>query len=621
MSGATVNTARAGRVEAPIIILGAPRSGTTLLAHVLGSHPDVALANEPRMVWRYGNDRRSDELRAEHATPRVVDHIHASFAALLRERGATRLVEKTPSNSVRPAFVNAVFPDACFIHITRNGWGAVPSMRDFWARRAQGYDAKQARKMLRRAREARLSQLPFYARELVSRVLNGPASHVRLYGPRLAGLQAIADELGRLEASALQWRTCVDQSSIFGRGLGSDRYFELHLEELNAATITQILDFCGLPLAAAVLERFEATYQRQAAARQAPLTAQERARVSAYIAPANAWLGYPPAADDPIRAPEPRAVSEDAATGSNERRLCVAYIVGAKNCGSTMLDALIGQAEGARSLGEVGGFPRFARGGMCDCGVQAASCQACRAIVAGLDQAKDLQRLQGVFGLARKERRLHWALINTPARRHYARLSDRMFSLVAEATGSWLLVDSSKNISRAAALALDSEHDVRVIHLVRDGRGFLASRRRRAQLDGRSYRAAPAMVGWLAKNLAITTLLRPRLGTDRYLLCRYEDLLTDPEAALRRIGGFLGVDLGEAGAHALTDGIRRVHLFEPPRRFDYGLIRLEPGRLVSQRCSGVRNLAYWCCGGFMSALWRYDLGQSYLDRLGAGDNP
>lgn len=302
------------------------------------------------------------------------------------------------------------------------------------------------------------------------------------------------------------------------------------------------------------------------------------------------------------------------------RQLRIAYIAGAKHCGSTMLDALLGQAEGARSLGEVGGFGRFAQGGPCDCGLAAASCEECRAVVTGLDQSIELRRLGDLFGLPCKERRIHWTLVGTSARWQYARIADRLFALAAEATGSWLLVDSSKNISRAAALALDSEHDVRVIHLVRDGRGFLASRRRRAQLDGRSGRPALelalGLVEWLAKNLAITALLRPRLGKDRYLLCRYEDLLADPETALRRIGGFLGADLEGVGAHALTEGVRRAHLFEPQRRVDYGLVRLEPERLGAQRCSGARNLAYWCCGGFLSALWRYDRAQRYLDRAG-----
>jgi hypothetical protein len=594
-----------GRVKAPIIILGAPRSGTTLLAQLLSTHPDVALANEPRLVWRYGNDRLSDELRAEHASPKVVDRIHASFAAIVREHGAARLVEKTPSNSVRPAFVDAVFPDALFVHITRNGWGAVPSMRTFWARRGQGFDKKQVRKAVRRLREARPSQVAFYLRELLGRV--APSTRrVPLYGPRLAGLQSIAHELGLLEAAAMQWRTCVDRSSSFGRNLGPDRYLELKLEALDAETINRVLDFCGLSPAPIVVERFNELYERGAALRRAFLSSDDRQRIAPYIEPANAWLGYlpeaPPLAD--------RALSPGEAQG----RLRVAYIAGTKNCGSTMLDAVLGQATGARSLGEIGGFARALSGVACDCGLPSPSCGPCHAILTGIDQDGELPGLLRLLGRPLKERTIHWTVVGTPSRNRYARLSDRMFSLAAEATNSWLLIDSSKNIARAAALALDGSHDVRVIHLVRDGRGYLTSRRRRAEIDGRRDRPVAALAGWVVKNLAITVLLRPRLGKARYLLCRYEDLVADPKAELRRIGAFLDVNLQGVAERAEDEGVARLHTFEPRRRMDYGLVRIHRERLASQAWSARRNLMSWWCGGFVSALWRYDRAQTYLAR-------
>lgn len=285
------------RIARPIILIGAPRSGTTLLADIVSAHPDVAVAREPRLVWRFGNDRRSDELRVEHARPEVVDHIHASFAALLRDEGRSRLAEKTPANSVRPAFVDAVFPNACFVHITRNGWGAVPSMRTFWERRGSGLDGKQMRKLRRRLREARLSQLRHYAPELVRRA-TGAGRHTSLYGPRLAGLQQMADELGRLETAALQWRACVEQTSSFGRTLPADRYLELRLEDLDAAAVDAMVSFCGLDGADEVLERFAKDFEGEAATRRAPLTADERALVAPYVVPANAWLGYDPSDDD-----------------------------------------------------------------------------------------------------------------------------------------------------------------------------------------------------------------------------------------------------------------------------------------------------------------------------------
>jgi len=290
--GAGLDGSVNGRVREPIIIIGAPRSGTTLLAGLLDAHPLAATMGEPRLVWRYGNDRWSDQLRVRNANPQSIDHIHNSFATFLRERGAERLVEKTPANAVRPRFVDHVFPDARYVHITRNGWGAVPSMRAFWDLRGTGMDAKQVGKLKRRMREAHPSQLRFYARELVRRASARTGRHVPLYGPRLAGLQQIADELGRLEASALQWRTAIDETTTFGRALPTSRYFEVKLECLDAATLDQIVDFCGLPPSDAVTERFREVHRREAAAGRLPLAADERELIAAYVVPTNSWLGY-----------------------------------------------------------------------------------------------------------------------------------------------------------------------------------------------------------------------------------------------------------------------------------------------------------------------------------------
>ena len=289
----------------------------------------------------------------------------------------------------------------------------------------------------------------------------------------------------------------------------------------------------------------------------------------------------------------------------------VVYVAGARNCGSTLLDAILGNAPGARSLGEVGGFHRYGPGEACACRLPATSCRPCGEASAALHAARD--DFHRVARLPLKERRLHWTLLGTRARRRYAELADVIFRSVVGSTGCRVLIDSSKNATRAAALAHDSELDVRVIHLVRDGRGYLRSRRSRAALDGTRYIPPLEMASWLAKNLLIATLLRRTLPPDRYLLCRYEDLLTDPDKELARIGSFTGLDVTSLAATATTPpGVPRHHLFEPVRRTDYRQVVLDVARLESQRETPGRNLRYWILGGFVSSLWGYDRQQRYL---------
>ncbi len=289
----------------------------------------------------------------------------------------------------------------------------------------------------------------------------------------------------------------------------------------------------------------------------------------------------------------------------------ILYLAGSRNCGSTLLDAILGQAPRARSLGEAGGFHRYASARACDCGEAPASCAPCRSVLKALDADGDLGTLQRVGPQPLKERRLYWLLAGGRGRAEYARVADQVFDAAAAATGSDVLIDSSKNVGRAAALVYDSRHDVRIVHLVRDGRGYLHSRRRRADATGARHSPGPALAGWAAKNLAVSAL-GARLGPHRYLLVRYEDLLRDPAGALGRIGDFVGLETTGLAALVTGTGVQRRHLFEPARRADYRTVTLDPARLESQRLSPADNARFWARGGVVSALWGYDRTQSYL---------
>jgi len=128
-----------------------------------------------------------------------------------------------------------------------------------------------------------------------------------------------------------------------------------------------------------------------------------------------------------------------------------------------------------------------------------------------------------------------------------------LFSYVAERGDADWVVDSSKSGRHAAgrfwALRNVADLDIQVIHLVRDGRDVLNSVVEKGTnwaaeefRKEKTFRAERAIVGWvLANGLAWTLGLG--LDEDRYLRVRFEDLLSQPESVLQRIGAFMGEDL------------------------------------------------------------------------------
>jgi hypothetical protein len=291
-------------------------------------------------------------------------------------------------------------------------------------------------------------------------------------------------------------------------------------------------------------------------------------------------------------------------------RLRVVYVLSVQNSGSTLLDAVLGAAPGARSLGEAAGFHRYGDAGPCDCGRPAATCGPCAAVVDTIDRAGGLDRYRAVARLPMRGRCLHWAVVPTRTRRAYARAADAMFEAVAATTGATVLVDSSKNVGRAAALLADSRHDVRIVHLVRDPRGYIQSRQRRADAVGREP-AAVTFLKWLGKNALISALVGLR-ARGRAMRCRYEDLLADPAATIAAVADLAGLDATGLAEAATGEGVERLHLYEPARRLDYRRVTLEAGRLEGQRVDGRAGARFWWTGGFTSALWGYDRHQSYL---------
>jgi hypothetical protein len=262
----------------------------------------------------------------------------------------------------------------------------------------------------------------------------------------------------------------------------------------------------------------------------------------------------------------------------------VLYIAGAGRSGSTLLDQILGQAEGWFSCGELNFvWHNFS----CGCGARVHECAfwapVLERVTVGEDRAPgrlvELRRahLGASLRVPRAIRRARRLDADRSPHRHYGEVMRDLYAEIASATDARVIVDSSKFATDAYLLATLTDVDLRVVHLVRDPRATAYSWARQKQKDpalkldlGRRGPAASAFY-WLRRNAAIEGLLRRRLG-DRCVRLRYEDFVSDPQSVARELCAFAG----EPDARLPFLDSRRVRLAENhmvggnPRRFSSG---------------------------------------------------
>jgi len=140
---------RQRRIERPVFVVCAPRSGSTLFFETLSKSPSLwTVGGESHSVIEgipglHPASRRhhSNRLTAADATPELVEELEARFARQLRDRDGRapaaqarglRLLEKTPKNALRVPFLAAAFPDATFVYLYRDIRDTISSMLDAW---------------------------------------------------------------------------------------------------------------------------------------------------------------------------------------------------------------------------------------------------------------------------------------------------------------------------------------------------------------------------------------------------------------------------------------------------------------------------------------------------------
>jgi LPS sulfotransferase NodH len=223
-------------LDRPIVILSAPRAGSSLLFETLAQAAGVySIGGESHQLiesiaaLRPGRGvARSNRLTRRDATTTIVTELRQRFAGRVVDRdgqvpdsGAkTRLLEKTPKNALRVPFLLEVFPDAQFIFLQREPRANLSSMIEAW--RAKGWVTYR--------------QLPGWP---------GPWS--LLLPPGYERLQGRPLE----EVVAFQWRVANETILDDLADLPRERWTSVRYEDLvrdPRAEVARLLEFTGLAM-------------------------------------------------------------------------------------------------------------------------------------------------------------------------------------------------------------------------------------------------------------------------------------------------------------------------------------------------------------------------------------
>jgi hypothetical protein len=223
--------------RAPIFIVGAPRSGTTLLFELLDRCEDLAsLHTESQVLWDafHAIDRdgwRSHELGPDDVMPHEPRLYAWAIDAIAGER---RYLDKLPRNCLRIPYLQELFPDATFVLIRRDGRDTVSSMITGWR---EG------------TRFGRPDPPP------VTLDIEGYGGRTwNFVMPR--GWRDHTAHVSLEEVCAFQWSACVDAIVAARERIPPGRWVEVAFEELVAEpvlTARWLLDGLHLPHDADVL--------------------------------------------------------------------------------------------------------------------------------------------------------------------------------------------------------------------------------------------------------------------------------------------------------------------------------------------------------------------------------
>jgi len=253
---------RKKRNLSPVFLLGAGRSGTKFLRDILDTSDDVTvIPYDVGYVWRYGNEHlKHDQLTPEMLNKRIIHYIKKTLPKLIKKNPNKKnpifFIEKSVPNTLRPAFIKEIYPDAKFIHLIRDGRAVSESAIRLWETPPEKkYLFDKIKYFPVENYKYAVSYFYGFLKKKIS-----PNNNVQTWGPRYDGIQKDLKELPLEVVCAKQWKKCIEISSAQLREFEKENVLEVKYENLmlDSSSLESISNFLGI----SDPERVKLNYER-----------------------------------------------------------------------------------------------------------------------------------------------------------------------------------------------------------------------------------------------------------------------------------------------------------------------------------------------------------------------
>jgi hypothetical protein len=280
----------------------------------------------------------------------------------------------------------------------------------------------------------------------------------------------------------------------------------------------------------------------------------------------------------------------------------VLYIAGFERSGSTIVNRVLGQIDGFVAWGELRDIWQHGiiENRYCTCGASFADCSSWQQIFQEAFEGTDKIDISKMSNLQTKARLMvlphYFKLINDGLFKKelswYLDSLEKLYQAIRNATGSKIIVDSTKASWYGYILGLLPSIDLYVVHIVRNPKGVcysLEQRKSKGELTSKWYSPFHASLSWNIKNYAVEMLLNS--SGKRYLRINYENFIESPQIAVKQIIELLNekvsklpfVDNDQSKVKMSTD---HIITGSPSSRFETGLVKLR----VDERWKDELNL-------------------------------